>query len=340
RKGNIDYFLIFFGWFASFAVWFVLKSKALVSARSIDLGTAIESVFKNSPAFISYFGKVVLPFNLSGLPILRDIKIWYGIIAIVAVFVALLLSKKKRMNYILFGVAWFFLFLAPSLVISFLKHEYRLYIPLLGCIILFSEIDFIKNYESSRKKHLIAFASVVVLFSFITFRYSDIFNNRMTFWRAAVKTSPHSPLAHRNLGAMLYLDGDFDNSIIEYNEALKLNPYEAMAHNNLGLIYFKKKMLNEAEREYKREIKINPTYDNVHFNLGLLYYSQGKQEQAAELWKKTIVLNAKYVEAYKYLAMYYYNNEDYKAASYYIEELKKKGIFNSQLIGALSNKGY
>ena len=59
-------------------------------------------------------------------------------------------------------------------------------------------------------------------FMFINVDYSDRFANRMVFWKSAVQSSPQSALAHRNLGAMYYLDNDFNKAETEFKKALKI----------------------------------------------------------------------------------------------------------------------
>ena len=96
------------------------------------------------------------------------------------------------------------------------------------------------------------------------------FQNRLIFWQSAVFSSPSSPIAHRNLGAMLYLDGRKDEAIVQYQLALQANKNEPMAHNNIGLIYMEKGDLQAAESEFKRELEINPGYDKTLINLNNL----------------------------------------------------------------------
>ena len=250
----------------------------------------------------------------------------------------LLFSKTKRMNYVIFGLAWFIFFLVPALAISFLKHEYRLYLPIIGIAILILETDFVKNIA---KKPLIAALVcffIAGLFSAITFFHSENFRNRIIFWRSAVLTSPHSPLAHRNLGAMHHLDGRLAEAETEYKKAIKLNPREQMVHNNLGLIYSQRKMFKKAEAYYKMEIAINPDYDNVYFNLALLYYHNGRKSQAAALWEKALELNPKNIVACKNLAAYYFNQKDIEKAAYYVKQLKIRGVAIPQPLVSKFNK--
>lgn len=242
-----------------------------------------------------------------------------------------------------FGLIWFSLFLLlafirpnTEIVADFIEH--RVYLPMIGFIVLLLEIDFIKNLDFRKKSNLTAIILLLLSLSLINFNHSKNFRDRLSFWKNAAQNSPHSPLAHRNLGAMYYLDGLPDKAEIEYRRSLELNPYERMAHNNLGLIYANKNMLKEAEAEYRMEIRINPRYDTVYFNFGLLYFKQRKFKEAESMWKKTLELNPDYIDAYSNLAVYYYQQNNRERSMYYVDQLKKRGVkIDPKLLKALTS---
>lgn len=281
-------------------IWFLARSLAL-GQGSINYLTAILGVLKNLPALFLNVGKIILPINLSVLPILEDSSLVCGIIVSLLLFIAWLFSKKKRLNYSLFGLTWFLLFLFPSFIRlndlpDFLEH--RLYLPIIGFFIILMEIDWIKNLDFTKKKIKIMAVIILLIFSVLTLRHSKNFYNRLTFWHSAAESSVHSPLAQRNLGAMYYLDGRLDLAIEYYNKALALNPEEAMVHNNLGLIYLEQKLYKQAEEEFKKELSFYPNYDKALFNLGSVYYQTGRQKEGRELWQRALEVNPYYYEAY------------------------------------------
>jgi predicted Zn-dependent protease len=240
-------------------------------------------------------------------------------------------TKTKRWNYILFGFGWFFAFLLPSfirpnstLVADFIEH--RLYVPIIGLFIVLLETDLIKKIDMKKKSVFFITGSIIIALSVITIVHSRSFVDRLAFWENAAKNSPHYPLAHRNLGAMDYLDGKLDSAEKEFKTALELNPEEQMAHNNLGLIYFDEGKYKESEDEYKKELENNPYYDNAYFNLGLLYWKQNRIEEAVTSWKKAVEINPGNTDAMQTLMIYYYNIKDYTNAIPYINQLYKMGI--------------
>jgi Tfp pilus assembly protein PilF len=320
------------GWLLVSLGWYLSRKTVLAGSMPLKISDMIRSLF-DLPAVVLYVGKMLLPVNLSVLPILQDSSLIYGVVTLAIVFVLFIFTKNRRYGFILFGVSWVVLFLLPSLVFSdpsrfigVALYEHRVYLPLIGFIILLMETDLIRNNIDIKKKGLVLGVLIIIAFSAMTFIHCRDFKNRLNFWESAVRTSPHHPLAHRNLGAMYYLEGNVDKAEPEYRKALELNPYEPMAHNNLGLIYMNKNRFKEAEQEFIKELKINPFYDNAYFNYGLLCARQGRWGQAAALWKRTLEINPDHIYAYNYLAVYYYGQKEYALAKYYVLEAQKRGV--------------
>ena len=319
------------GWLLVLTVWFFLRDAALANQIRPDLGILLKSSALAMPALTVYLGKLLLPFNLHVLPNLPDSSKVYGLVTIAIVAAFLYISARKSRRHVLFGLGWLLLFLLPTFIFSGMEVlpnfiDNRVYLPMIGFLILLMETDAVKNADFGRGLGRLTAVIVLLGLSLISLNYSGNYRDRLTFWKDAADNSPHSPLAHRNFGAMLYLAGRLDEAETEFKKSLYINAYEPMAHNNLGLIYADRNLLPEAEDEYKKELMINPKYDNVHFNLGLLYFRQGKMREAELLWLKTIELNQDYVNAYYNLAVYYYQQGKIQEAASYIRVHQAKGV--------------
>lgn len=332
---NLIVFMI--SWLFIFSVWFLLRSTAYLSSNIHLTPALMKSIIVHFPAVIIYIGKLLFPFNLSVLPIIRDSTKLYGIVAIILLFISLSFSKEKRYNFIIFGLSWFLLFLLPTFILlpTFMQlnrriyvpfFEHRIYLSMVGFIILLLEIDFIKKLNIKKKFNFLVFILIVLILSVATLSYSENFRNSLNFWQSAVRTSPHSPWAHESLGTAYYSYNLLDKAEAEYKEALSLNPKDMFSHNNLGLFYMQKGMLKEAEEEYKKALATNPFYDKVNFNLGALYFQQGNYKAGEELWKKTLQINPDFFGAYYHLIMYYHKNNNHSQVEYYIKELNKRGV--------------
>lgn len=312
-------------------LWGFLRHIALNGYSPMGFIDMIKSILINSPAVIQFIGKIFFPFNLSVLPIIKDTTFIYGIIAIIFLTTLIIFTKEKRWNFIMFGFLWFFAFLLPSfirpnteIVADFIEH--RLYVPIIGMFLVILETDLFKKINFKKTFHLIIMGSIILAFMVITLVYSLNFSNKLSFWQNATLNSPHYPLAHRNLGAMKYLDGEMEEAEKEFKIALELNPNEQMAHNNLGLVYVKRGKFLEAEEEYKKELEVNPYYDNAYFNLGLLYFIQERYNEAINCWERALEINPNFIDARKALVGIYYEQGDYNKLTIHAKELLKVGF--------------
>ena len=319
------------GWFAVMVIWFLLRRIALTVPMQMTVLDMLKSLWLNLPALVQFTGKIIFPVNLSVLPIIQDTTFVPGIIAIIVVLAALVMTKGKRYNYIAFGSIWFLLFLLsafirpnPDVVADFIEH--RSYVPIIGFMIMLMETGVARTIDLKRTVPLIITALIIASLFCITFIHLGDFRDPMSFWKNAAINSPHHPLAHRNLGAMYYLSGEYGSAESEYKKALELSPNEQMVHNNLGLIYMKRGWLKEAEAEFLKEYAINPLWDNLHYNLGLLYAREGRFKEAEAQWKKTLEINPDHGDTLYQLAVYYYGARESALAKYYVREAQKRGV--------------
>jgi Tfp pilus assembly protein PilF len=318
------------GWVAVILLWLTLRSVA-VQNPDITALHVVKSVYTNLPGLLQYLGKILLPINLSVYPIMKDMPLVYGILGSVFVGTLIVLSKKNRNKIILLGVTWYVIFFLPSLVSATpgptsLFHEHRAYLPMVGILMIIMEIDFIKDFDIGKTKHIIPGIIVTLLLATITFHYSNSMKNSFTFWSNAASTSPDSSVARLNLGYEYYKKGELNEAEAEFLKALELDSGQILAHNNLGMIYAVRKLFQKAEKEFKAELAINPGYENALYNLGMLNYDRKKYKEAVRYWEKALDVNPHNINANKCLARFFYEQGDLGRAAYHIKQLRKRGI--------------
>lgn len=329
---SLKYLWLGLGWLFSTIFWFFLR-QAAVQAPDITLWEMLKLIIMKSPAILFYLGNIIFPFNLSTYPTLLDAPLIWGVITILLVLILIKYSKNKRVNYLIFGLLWFFLFLVPTLAIKVSPFfENRVYLPMIGFLIILLEIDFIKNIKFKNKISLIVICLVIIFLSTISLTYAQNYYNSENFWQKAVTSSPHSAVAHSQLGNVYMINNDLEKAKNEYLGSLELNTNEPMflpliagIHNNLGIIYAQKGQFDLAEREYQKSLATNSYYVDAYFNLGLLYLKENNMDEAARLWEKTVELNPNYLKAHNNLAIYYYQQNDLEKAIYHINQIQQRG---------------
>ena len=320
---------LFAGWTAVVLSWLLARNAVLKAALAGGGYDIPGSLAGNSPALISYLGKIVFPFNLGTFPALKDLPLSYGAAAAAATLILLSASRTKRAGFAAFGALWFFSFLAPSLIqargIVPNFSEHRLYLPLMGFVFLLAELDIPGTLRLSRRAGAALGMCVLLFLGIIDISYCGSFSDKIHFWKKAVESSPSRAFNWNNMGAMYYLDGDLPKAESAWKRAVLIDPSEPRVNCNLGLLYMDRGEIKEALRYFLEEIRIDPRYDKVYFNLGLLYYRSGSADKAADAWETALRLNPDYSKVYICLARLYRGKDSEKARSY-IERMRKRGL--------------
>ncbi|MCM8761287.1 MAG: tetratricopeptide repeat protein, partial [Candidatus Omnitrophica bacterium] len=303
---------------------------ALEGSFGSSLEGLLGALFVSSPAVIQYIGKIVLPFNLSVFPIMRDTTFIYGFIVLALVSFAIWRSRQKRLSFITFGLLWFGFFLAPSFVriSAGLVHdfqEHRMYLPMIGMLVVFGEVDFFKNMDK-KKTSIIACGLALLIFAAINLRHAENFRNRLAYWENSAATAPHSWLTHLKLGYMYYEAGLLDKAEAEYQKAVKLERIQPASYAGLGHVFLARNELEKAEFEFRRAIAACDANYPSYVSLGTVYYRQGRLKEAAQMWIKAIKLKPDEVTALRNLAIFCAEQRDFKAAHFYVDRLRQLGV--------------
>ncbi|MBI4050333.1 MAG: tetratricopeptide repeat protein [Candidatus Doudnabacteria bacterium] len=317
-------------WIGLLALWFAGRSLLLETAAGWQIETIFSSMYLSAAAVVQYFGKMLLPFNLSTYPVMPDLRLTFGFLALAVVALGLLASKYKRYRVVIFGAAWFSIFLLVSLIrVKILPYdevlEHRAYLALPGLLIIILEFDFFQKDWRLGAPRLAVAAGVLGLLAIINIAHAANFRNGLAYWKKAVATSPGSPFSHKQFGALLNASGDYQSAEEEYKKVITLNPEKTLVYNNLGFLYATLGRAKEAETMYRFEIAVSPDYDKSYMNLGNLYWQAGRADEAAALWQKTIALNPYFFPAYRNLAIYYYEKDRYAEGIKVLLEIRERG---------------
>jgi len=292
-----EYKLPIFLWIIIIVFYMIIRKSVLSNTVGMPLAYTISNFFNNLPALIQYIGKMLLPINLSTMPVLQDVPLYYGIIVILLTSFLIWKSKTKNIRHVIFGILWMLIFLAPSLLrtsntIETLFLEHRLYFPMIGFIIIWGETDFIKKFQLKNKISLFIFIPVLILFFTTAWFHREDFKDEYHFWKSAAEGSPHSSAALRGF-ALYYSDNNqTDKAEKLYVQCLNLNPDITEVRNNLGRIYMDRGDSTSAEKLFMEEINMNPMASMAYYNLGHLRFGQGKYLEAEQMMKKSLTIDS------------------------------------------------
>lgn len=309
----------------SLIIFAALRNSALSSGSPFPftLNTMLAS-FQNIPlALLQYLGKVFLPFNLSGLPVVKDIAPVFGGIAVALVAVVIILTKRYRLQYTLGGLLWFVIFLLPTFLEPDFRFEHRLYLPMIGILIMLDQLLRSHPLLTTRTPFQIAGAAVIVVFAGMAFAHADIFISRIGFWQDAVRTSPSSSSAHNGLGVAYVANLKTTEAIREFNTAISLNRRNRNPYLNLAGIYLESAHYDKAETALARAVALYPNDALAWYITGLLRYQQDRPDEAVQCWHKAIALNPHYFYAHRTLAAYYHHTGNAEAAAKALQSIQR-----------------
>ncbi len=285
--------------------WLLLRKSALAGQRSdLSWGTLAGNFLGNLPLLLQYLSKIILPWRLSTYSSPEDTNLILCLFSVLLLIAGLLLNWKRKRRIIFFGLLWFLLYLAPSLVVPKITGlEHRVYLPLVGILLLLSETRLFKGAKNQGPA-VVPVLACIALFIAINWNHTISFSSPIRFWQKAVEASPKAALAYMNLGAELEKAGDTQRAVEVLKTGIEVNPSEPMIHYNLAVIYFRLKIYREAEREVLAEIRVNPRYGDAYYLAGAIYKRQGNLPEARKMWQEALTVNPHHQAAREALLRY------------------------------------
>lgn len=280
------------GWLATLVGWGLIKQSVVTAGAHLTIFEQARGFLMNLPiifpAFIQYLGKAILPLNLSAVTLASQINLTYGLVSIILLLLLFTYFRPRRWGMAAVGLGWFVLFLLPTfqLYTGFLIDN-RLYLPIIGLILVFLETDLFKNARAGVTLGLL----VIAIFGLSAFRLSDIYQDRLTFWGNVIKSAPNFGPAHNDLASGYLAANKLKEAEQEFKLAIGLAPNFAGSWFGLGTLYFQQGKLEESRTACQRSIAIDPNFFEAYNLLGLIYQKKGNYAKAEILFKKTLQIN-------------------------------------------------
>jgi tetratricopeptide (TPR) repeat protein len=348
RLSAAHYILWGVGTFFILVYWSLLRKAAMI-VPLINYSEALPIILKNSWTLIPYLGQIVWPFPVFTVAVGQDLPLVPGLVGLVCLVLILLLPGKKDWSIILFGMAWFTIFLLPSFyrlptsLYPMRFFEHRVYIAAIGFLFVFAGLGPEPGLRFLPYVRRGAVALVAVGGAFVSFQHSFTFQNAMTFAEQTSRTSPRSTFVHNEVSMMrtpelwlaspalskrLLSPDDYYNKLREVERSLTvaLNlPKSADSNLALGAVYFAMGRLVSAERSLQAAQAREPNNIQAEFNLGVLYYAGHRERLAEQHWQRTVKLDSAFADAHRDLCYLYYSQKQFSAAEYHAERAQQFG---------------
>lgn len=287
--------------------------------QNISDVTPLQTILLAAKAAAFYLKMFILPSGISIIylqitPIVpsREFLVPMALLAIVA---AMTLWSLRRTRVLLFGMAFFFVCLAPSFAnfskagdIYFASDRYP-YLANVGLLFLLGagcSMLIARPAARAARRFWPAVAAIILLaFSGQSFARTFTWRDSESLFRDALLKNDKSSVLHLNLGLLAHLREDYDEAEGEYRRALELDPRYADAFTNLGALLHRRGEDTAAEQAFQQALAINPAHPQALNNYGSLLLDQGQAERAVELLEYATRINPWYAQAHVNLGAAY-----------------------------------
>lgn len=267
-------------WLLAGILWFAARTHATLQSVPLHAGELMKNAFNRAPVLLQYFGKVLLPFNLSVFPMMKETSYLFGLAAILLITALLYFSNERNLKLVAGGIAWFVILLLPVVLlpgaVNEQDFEQRLYLPVIGILIVLSQTVLFKNIKSSLL--VTSVAAIATVFVIININQQQKFSDPVTFWSAAVETTPHSAYANMMLGARMS-ETDKEKAAGLLKRAYELNPNEKYINYYIGKMYIDRDSVQAAEKYFRQELK-NSDYYESYFHLSRIEFERKNFDQS------------------------------------------------------------
>jgi tetratricopeptide (TPR) repeat protein len=147
---------------------------------------------------------------------------------------------------------------ASSQSVGLVQLEHRLYLPLVGLMLVIMETDGVKRWPLDSRFAKAAAVLILIAFSALTILHSRNFRDEASFWSNARKNSPDASFVHARTAQNLVQNGKYDEAVAEFEKALTLNPYEFAALINYSNLEYARGDYEKAESLMVRALAEEP----------------------------------------------------------------------------------
>jgi tetratricopeptide (TPR) repeat protein len=321
-----------------FVLYFAVKSTATLGHSTVG-NNLFGLIMYRLPLMFQYIGKALFPVNLSVYPTMEDTQNIYGVVATLLLLLIFIATKSYKNRLAIWGLLWFGVFLSPLLLVPKEMNnqifEHRLYLPLMGLLIFFSQVVKLGEKTNQARK-IYAIGAVIAGFALISFTRESYFKDPITFWSKAVEDSPHSPSAKTFLAMRIFDLPDQKNRAIElFHEAYNENPNERWLNYYLGEYYHGVDSLLQAEFHARKEIQ-NTNYYEANFLMAGIMFEKKEKDSALFYLEKVAALNPRDERIYNNMTMLYLEKSNIQAAKQTVERAQTNGVvLNPDLVKAV-----
>jgi protein O-mannosyl-transferase len=260
-----------------------------------------------------YLYKPLLPINLASVypqwHIAADYPLcWLPLAAAFTVTAVLWHFRATWGRPLLFAWGFFCVSLVPVMGFTdvyFMQHslvaDHYQHIAIIGIIALAAAGWGAWHRRASGGKHTPAILAAILALaalSFLTWRQSGLYHDKITLYQASLEKNPESWIAHYRLGTALSATGKLPEVVEHFQQTLRLNPNYSEAHYNLGVVLVQTGKIQEAIEHLLRALALQPDFPQANYKLGMTLVQSGRIPEAIVYFQQALTQKQDYPEAH------------------------------------------
>ncbi len=323
RAGNKKIIMYIISWSIITVAWFAIRTyivKDFPALNEWDFFDVVQKIILHS---IFNIGKMIIPINLKIIPTIANSSIYPSLFIFLLFIISITIFGLKDRKLTLFGLVLFFSILIIPTVSTPenpIQNENRLYIPLIGMLLILSQIDFGSKLKNLPNYLLPIFiVALISIYTLRAFTWAKVYKEPFVYAGVLVIQSPNDPQSYF-LRAGVFKNADmYRVAIMDYKKAIELDPGWRKivgAYYNRGFCYSRIGQFEKAMEDFKRALDLDPSHYKPYIGVGSAFYDLGDFESAIQNLTRSIKLNLhaynmEINEAYLLRAMAYARTGDY-----------------------------
>lgn len=278
--------------FSALFCWITLRVQR-AGISDMGLGDRISNAVVS---YVQYVGKTFWPTNLAVLyphpgkhyPLSDQWPGWQvGAAALLLLAVSVLCVRQFRNRpFLTVGWFWYLGTLVPVIGVvqvgqQAMADRYT-YIPLIGFTISLVWLLAGCRAPGTLRKILLAALTLTVLGACLATTHHQLqyWRNSITLFEHAVAVTADNPIAQRNLGGALEVQGNPSVAAVRYRVSIAIEPCDPDAHYNLGRILKDQGRWPQAAEEFLAMARLKPDFYLPHLVLVELLSRSGRPQEA------------------------------------------------------------
>jgi protein O-mannosyl-transferase len=243
---------------------------------------------------------------------------WVLLVAALALGTLVLLYRKSAAGFL---GAWFFLILAPTLlvpVVTEVAAERRMYLPLIVIVTsmilgMFKFVEWLgrrvaADEEAALRERrsaaimLSATCALVAICGVASARRVEVYRDPVALWQTVLDAQPDNLVAHIGISDALLEAGRSTDAAEHIQKALSIAPDSYIPHHSAATLLLGRGQFAEAIAHFQKVVQLKPDSASAENNLAVALNAAGQTQEAIALYEKALQLEPDYLEARNNLA--------------------------------------